>query len=216
MLHAGKRQRGVTLYRWLLRGPSYRAMLLTNPTEARVPRPLGRKQSGTVGTRTTSFVCGKQGHTQWDCPQSQQGKAGKGVHCQSHGQDPKQQQHQQQQQQRSMSGPAQHTRKNATGMAPASATLIAGASGYKSASKVVVTGIEPATPAASTEKDDNVYIPVPRQKVAPVDTGRTETVQHHVSQSAGPQKVAPVLQSVPVQPPAPASQQCLAHSGIIS
>ena len=139
------------------------------------------------------FVCGKRGHKQWDCPQSQQGKAGKGVHCQSHGQDPKQQQHQQQQQQRSMSGPAQHTRKNATGMAPASATLIAGASGYKSASKVVVTGIEPATPAASTEKDDNVYIPVPRQKVAPVDTGRTETVQHHVSQSAGPQKVAPVL-----------------------
>ena len=26
---------------WLLRGPSYRALLLTNPTEARVPRPLG-------------------------------------------------------------------------------------------------------------------------------------------------------------------------------
>ena len=26
--------------RWLPRGPSYRAMLLTNPTEARVPRPL--------------------------------------------------------------------------------------------------------------------------------------------------------------------------------
>ena len=26
------------------------------------------------------FVCGKQGHKQWDCLQSQQGKAGKGLH----------------------------------------------------------------------------------------------------------------------------------------
>ena len=42
------------------------------------------------------FVSGKQGHKQWD-PQSQQGKAGKGVHGQSHGQDPKQKQQQQQQ-----------------------------------------------------------------------------------------------------------------------
>ena len=38
------------------------------------------------------FVCGKQGHKQWDCPQSQQGKAGKGAHDQSHGQTPTQQQ----------------------------------------------------------------------------------------------------------------------------
>ena len=41
------------------------------------------------------FVCGKLGHKQWDCPQSQQGKAGKGVHGQSHDQAPKQQQQQQ-------------------------------------------------------------------------------------------------------------------------
>ena len=41
------------------------------------------------------FVCGKQVHKQWDCPQSQQGKAGKGVHGQSHDQAPKQQQQQQ-------------------------------------------------------------------------------------------------------------------------
>ena len=40
MLHAGKQQRGVTLDRWLFRGPSYGALLLKNPTEARVPRPL--------------------------------------------------------------------------------------------------------------------------------------------------------------------------------
>ena len=31
-----------------------------------------------------------------------------------------------------------------------------------------------------------MYIRVPREKVAPEDTRRTETVQHHVSQSAGP------------------------------
>ena len=81
----------------------------------------------------------------------------------------------------------------------------------------MVSGIEPAAPAASTEKDDDyVYIRVPREKVAPVDTGRTETVQHHVSQSAGSLNAAPVLQSVPVQLPAPASQQCLADSGTIS
>ena len=61
-----------------------------------------------------------------------------------------------------------------------------------------------------------MYIRVPREKVAPVDTGRTETVQHHVSQIAGPQNAAPVLQSVPVQLPAPASQQCLGDSGTIS
>ena len=61
-----------------------------------------------------------------------------------------------------------------------------------------------------------MYVRVPRETVAPVDTERTETVQHHVSQSAGQQKVAPILQSVPVQLPSPASQQCLGDSGIIS
>ena len=58
-----------------------------------------------------------------------------------------------------------------------------------------------------------MYIRVPREKVAPVDTGLTETVQHHVSQSVGPQNAAPVIQSVPFQLPAPASQQCLRDSG---
>ena len=53
-------------------------------------------------------VRGKQGHKQWDSPQSQQSKTGKGVHGQSHGRDPKQQQ-QQQKQQQSTSGLAQHT-----------------------------------------------------------------------------------------------------------
>ena len=81
----------------------------------------------------------------------------------------------------------------------------------------MVTGTEPAAPAASTQTDDDyVYIRVPLEKVAPVDTGRTETVQHRVSQSAGPQNAAPVLQSVPVQLPAPASQQWLGDSSTIS
>ena len=61
------------------------------------------------------FACGKQGHKQWDCPQSQQGKAGKGVHDQSHGQTLVQQQ-------QSPSGPVQHTRSKTTGMVPATAT----------------------------------------------------------------------------------------------
>ena len=61
------------------------------------------------------FACGKQGHKQWDCPQSQQGKAGKGVHDQSHGQTPIQQQ-------QSTNSPAQDSRSKTTGMAPASAT----------------------------------------------------------------------------------------------
>ena len=61
---------------------------------------------------------------------------------------------------------------------------MAGAGGYKTASNAVVTGTEPAAPAASTQTDDDyVYIRVPLVKVAPVDTGRTETVQHRVSQS---------------------------------
>ena len=135
------------------------------------------------------------------------------MHGQSHGQAPKQEN----QQQQSASGPAQHTGSKTTGAVPAFATPTGGASGYKTASKAVVTGTELAAPAASTEKDDDyVYIRVSREKVTPVDTGRTETVQHHVSQSAGPQNATPVLQSVPVQLPPPASQQCLGNSGTIS
>ena len=47
------------------------------------------------------FVCGKQEHKRWE---SQQGKAGNGVHDQSHGQIPTQQQ-------QSTNGPAQHSRR---------------------------------------------------------------------------------------------------------
>ena len=138
------------------------------------------------------FACGKQGHKQWDCPQSQQVEAGKGVHDQSHGHIPTQQQ-------QSTNGPAQHTRSKTTGMVPASAPPRA--SGYQTASKAVVTKIEPAAPAASTQNDeDHVYIRVPREKMAPVDNGLTETVQDQVSHSAGPQNAAPVLHTSRRQP----------------
>ena len=69
------------------------------------------------------FVCGKQGHKQWNRPQTQQGNGEIGVYGQSHGQQPKRQL----QQQQSTSGPAQHIRSEATGMASASATPTAGA-----------------------------------------------------------------------------------------
>ena len=61
-----------------------------------------------------------------------------------------------------------------------------------------------------------MYIHVLREKVVLVDTGRTEAVQHHVSQSAGPQNTAPVLQLVPVQLPAPASPPWHGGSSTIS
>ena len=54
------------------------------------------------------------------------------------------------------------------------------------------------------------------EKVAAADTELTETVQHRVSESAGPQDRAPVLHSVPVQLPAPASQQWFADLNDIS
>ena len=57
-----------------------------------------------------------------------------------------------------------------------------------------------------------MYIRVPLYNVAPLDTGRAETVQHHISRSAEPQNVVPVLQSVPVQLPTPASRQWLGDS----
>ena len=72
----------------------------------------------------------------------------------------------------------------------------------------MVTKTEPAAPDASTQNDDDyVYMRVPRENMAPVDNGLTETEQHQVSQSDRPQNAAPVLHSVPVQPPETASQQ---------
>ena len=133
------------------------------------------------------------------CTRSQQGKAGKGIHGQSHGQIPIQQQ-------QPTSGPAQHTRSKTTAMVPASSAPRT--SGYKAISKAVVTEPKPAAPEASTQTyDDYVYIRVPREKMAPVDTGLAETVKHQDPHSAGSQNAAPDLHAVPVQLPAPALQQ---------
>ena len=99
-------------------------------------------------------------------------------------------------------------------MAPASATPQA--SGYQTASKVVVTKTEPAASEASTQNDDDYgYIRVPRENMAPVDNGLTGTVQHQVSQRARLHNAAPVLHSIPVQPPATASQQWRGGSSTI-
>ena len=43
-----------------------------------------------------------------------------------------------------------------------------------------------------------MYTRVPREKMAPMNNGITETVQYQVSQSAGPKNAVPVLHSVPV------------------
>ena len=189
-------------------GPSRREVLLTGTTHARVPKLLVFKQNETVGTTTrNAFVCGKQGHKQRDCPKSQQGKAGKGVHVRSHGQTPMQQQ-------QSTSGPAQHTRSKTTGMAPASATPRA--SPYKTASKAVVTETEPAAPEPSRQNDDDyVYIRGPRDRLALVDYGLTEMVQHRMSQSwatrcSGSSSLRSGIAA------APASQQSCGDSSIIS
>ena len=100
------------------------------------------------------FVCGREGHKQWDCPQSLQGKAGKGVHGQTHGQIPGQQQ-------QSPSGLVQHTWSKTTCVAPVTATPRASA--YKTAQTAVVTESEPAAPKPSKRKDNEfVYIRVPR------------------------------------------------------
>ena len=110
-------------------------------------------------------------------------------------------------------------------MAPASATRRASA--HKTASKAVVTETESAASEASTQNDDDyVYIRVPRERMAPVDYGLTETVQHQVFRSAVPKNAmpnnavpksaVPVLHSIPVQLVAPASQQPCGDSSIIS
>ena len=100
-------------------------------------------------------------------------------------------------------------------MAPATATPRASA--YKTSSKAVVTETETAAPKPCRWNDDDyVYLRVPRERMAPVDYGLTNTVQHQVSQSARPQNAAPVLQSVPVQLPAPALQQSCGDTSTIS
>ena len=99
----------------------------------------------------------------------------------------------------------------------ARATATPPASAYKIASKAVVTETEPDAPAPSRQNDDDlVYIRVPQERLAPVGYGLTETVQHQMSQSAGPHNAAPVLHSVPERLAAPASQHVCGDTNTIS
>ena len=81
----------------------------------------------------------------------------------------------------------------------------------------MITENESAAPESSRQNnDDYVYMSVPWERMAPVGYGLTETVQHQVSQSAGPQSAAPVPHFVPVQLPVPASQHSCGDSSTIS
>ena len=60
-------------------------------------------------------------------------------------------------------------------MAPASSTPRASA--YKTASYALVTETEPVEQSRQND-DDYVYIRLPRERMAPVDYGLIETVQH--------------------------------------
>ena len=81
----------------------------------------------------------------------------------------------------------------------------------------MVTETERAAPEPSRKNDDDyVYIRVPRERMTPAEYWLTKTVQHQESQSAGPQNAAPVLHSVPVQLPAPASQKLCGDSSTIT
>ena len=80
MLHAGKRQKRRDARSVAATGTK----LQGNATD----KHDGSQRAKTAGVKAKRsrryennefFFCGKQGHKQWDCPQSQQGKAEKGV-----------------------------------------------------------------------------------------------------------------------------------------
>ena len=78
MLHASKRQRGVTLDRWLLRGPSDRAMLLTNPTVSQSAKTAGVKaERNRRYENKECFVCVKQGISNGTTPKASRARRGK-------------------------------------------------------------------------------------------------------------------------------------------
>ena len=92
MLHAGKRQRGVTLDQWLLRGPSYRPMLLKT-------RRKPERQDRWSESRAEPSVREQRVFCLWQARSQAMGlsprpaeQGGKGVDGRSHGQVPKKQQ----------------------------------------------------------------------------------------------------------------------------
>ena len=69
---------------------------------------------------------------------------------------------------------------------------------------MVVTETDPAASETSTLNDENfVHILVPRERMAPLDNRLIITVEHQVSQSAGPHDATPVLHFVAGEMPAP-------------
>ena len=120
------------------------------------------------------FVCCQQGHKQWDCPESPQGRTGKASMARAMARPP-------------YSGSSPQTvplsipGANQLGWhLRASATPRA--RGYQAGSKTVVRKTESAALEASTQNDsDYIYIRVPRENMAPVNNGLAETVQHSIT-----------------------------------
>ena len=114
MLDVGKQQNGVTLDRWLLRGPSRRDVLLTSTTHENAKAAVVEaKRSHRYDNSKCSYVASRD-TSSGTAPKASRVRRGK-VHDQSHGQFPTQQQ-------QSTNGPAQHTRSKTTRMASSSAT----------------------------------------------------------------------------------------------
>ena len=179
-------------------GTKLQEVLLTSTIYARVPRPLVSEQSGAVGTTTSVLCLASKVTSRGTAPKVSRVRRGKTF----------------------MAGAT--ARASYSSSSPQAVPLsVPGARppGWplrlpllelvriRPPQKRWLRETEPAAPGSSTQNGDGyVYILVQRENMVPVDNGLTETVQHQVSQSAGPQNAAPVLHSVPVQLPAPASQ----------
>ena len=152
MLNVGKRQKIVTLGRQLLRRPSCRDVLLTSTTYSRVWAILLMLMQGAiVGTTAPNVLCvaskvtssgtaPKAGTVRWEKASMARATARPAI-----------------KQQQSTRGSVQHTGSKTTAMSPASAIPR-----FVGLNRGVYRD-EPATPVASTQKDDDfVYICVPR------------------------------------------------------
>ena len=154
------------------------------------------------------FVCGGQGHKQRDCPQSQQGKTGKGVHGQTHGQIPIEQQ-------QSMIGPLSIPGARQPGWPLRLPPLELGCTRppqrwwLRRPNLLCLNHLRRMTTTTCTFAGRGKGW---RQWIM----GSPRRCGTRLSQSAGPQNAAPVLHSVPLQLPAPASQQSCGDSSTIS
>ena len=126
-------------------------------------------------------MCGKHNHKQRDCPQSQQGVAGKGIHVESHGQTPSSS---------SISSNPQAAPLNIPGASPTAWPVRlppSSAPANITASNAAITDTKPVATQVSTQNDDAyLSIRLTREMIVSVDNAVTETVQHQVSQVGGP------------------------------